>query len=702
MLADLHTRHGSQFGCRTCFASGKIALGCTECIRELERGTLSPAAHVHNWLRCEHAYPDELKDLSPVEEKLIALNSCYGFITRYNVSKGHRESATYPKHVKGHITVFPNNVQELVTRVLPHPLLKVMDEIHVSWQGTEKPAPKDLSVLLSVRRRAVEKALVWLKRNNPHYSNIEIDTAEMESWGAPSHGVPSQVYERLERDEPSAWEKTRTAQLVPPTERGLEAGEDVDVKEILATLNQPQAVRHEEMEEGGIVAGSGYAEAEADIDGSVETVQEISASGIPTCVKYSINRPAGTRNLCRFKAPWRLVEQTAFKEGGVLEIRRNHNMVNRWNKAISVGLRHNHDISFIGTQSKTLAIVFYVTNYATKLEDPVWKRAAAAAEVLDASRDSGTETGSENRTRQFLARVANRVFTERALSQFTHSKVWTYLNVSSLYWEIFRRWDYLRHSAGEENEVVDEAVILEHSGQKTTFVQAYPHREFEECWPLSKTWAQVLRKRREHAVVCLDGYLSMDFGEEDESDRRAAVQHLAMFVPWEQFLPDSSGDVNAIWEKQKQLLPRRLVAVTENIQLLQRSAEDAKRDARQWAAQSGEADRTVDAADILAGEGEGDECSWRLYRPDKIGSTTRLIDVLRSAIGTNQITAGSNDVRLMIQQLCDFQQVASCSSEDMLAIVDCERENRTIRTLDGTLVDGHVPEQVKVKSIKSQ
>jgi len=155
-----------------------------------------------------------------------------------------------------------------------------------------------------------------------------------------------------------------------------------------------------------------------------------------------------TRSLCRFKAPWRLVEKTAFKEGGVLEIRRNHNMVNRWNKAISVGLRHNHDISFIGMQSKTLAIVFYVTNYATKLEDPVWKRAAAAAEVLNASRDSGT--GSENRTRLFLARVANRVFTERALSQvevaahllgfsmeFTHSKVWTYLNVSSLYWEIY-------------------------------------------------------------------------------------------------------------------------------------------------------------------------------------------------------------------------------------------------------------------------
>ncbi|KAF2175352.1 hypothetical protein K469DRAFT_702370 [Zopfia rhizophila CBS 207.26] len=91
----------------------------------------------------------------------------------------------------------------------------------------------------------------------------------------------------------------------------------------------------------------------------------------PTCVKYSIGKLARNRELCRFKAPWRLVERTSFREDGVLQIRRRHGMVNRWNKAIAVGLRHNHDISFIGTQCKTMAIVFYVTNYATKVEDPV-------------------------------------------------------------------------------------------------------------------------------------------------------------------------------------------------------------------------------------------------------------------------------------------------------------------------------------------
>jgi hypothetical protein len=300
----------------------------------------------------------------------------------------------------------------------------------------------------------------------------------------------------------------------------------------------------------------------------------------PTCVKYSIGKPARNRELCRFKAPWRLVEKTSFREDGVLQIRRRHSMVNRWNKAIAVGLRHNHDISFIGTQCKTMAIVFYVTNYATKVEDPVWKRVAAAAEVLNVgggavtlqnragTGQTPTEGSAGSKARQFLVRVANRVFTERALSQvevtahllgyrteFTHNKTWTGLNVSMLYWHIFRRWSHLRYASSRESEEsVDETVLLEETGQRISFVQAYPNRgkvlrvlslyeymsivklkkkgrkrrawgemEFEETWPLSKTWVQVLRKPGRQALVCLDGYLSMDFSEEDESCYRRCV-----------------------------------------------------------------------------------------------------------------------------------------------------------------------------------
>lgn len=272
------------------------------------------------------------------------------------------------------------------------------------------------------------------------------------------------------------------------------------------------------------------------------------------------------------------MEKTAFTVDGVPQIRRSHNMVNRWNKAIAVGLRHNHDISFIATQRKTMAIVFYVTNYATKVEDPVSKRVAAAAELFRVLHDSITERqadmaggrreedGIQNKTRQFLMRVANRIFTERPLSQveviahllgydmeFTKNNTRTFVNVSTLYWAIFRRWRHLRCASGVESldEEADETVLLEEAGQRIFFIQAYPHRgrvlqglslydymsvvklkrkgkvaatrgevEFDSAWPLSQTWVQVLRDPGKDAIVCLDGYLSMNFNDEELYHRR--------------------------------------------------------------------------------------------------------------------------------------------------------------------------------------
>jgi len=222
-----------------------------------------------------------------------------------------------------------------------------------------------------------------------------------------------------------------------------------------------------------------------------------------------------------------------------------------------------------------MAIVYYVTNYATKVEDPTWKRVAAATELFHILDKSETEcpaqtTGSrrednciQNRTRQFLMRVANRIFTERPLSQvevvahllgykmeFTSNDTWTFLNVSSLYWHVFRRWRHLRCAGGEEclEEEGEETVLLEKAGQRISFLQAYPHRgrllqglslydyisvvklkrkgkgaagrgevEFDSTWPLSQTWVQALRDPGKPAMVCLDGYLGMDFSEDDQT-----------------------------------------------------------------------------------------------------------------------------------------------------------------------------------------
>ncbi|KAJ3455199.1 hypothetical protein MRS44_013799 [Fusarium solani] len=1132
----------SPFSCLSCFPVGETFSACAECARCLRRGVLSPAAQFHRRIGCEHMFPEELKGLTPVEEKLIALNSCYGFVTRYSIASSQKQSVRYPKHIKGHITVFPNNVQELATKVLPHPLLQVMDEIHVSWQGAGKPAPSDLSSLLSVRRRVVERALVWLKKNNPHYAEIEIDAAEMESWGAPPHGVPSLVYDRMERNEPSAWEKTRTAQVVPPTERAMDDEGSVDIEEILSLLNEGEGAptcqtggpvtnegnesrckagaeadqvtkpinevtssgmfpldgppdvadveklrfacdavgkgagtshmgprtwvgssaerrrghaddsepyihvsRGDEfadsfdgsffaktfptllpfgvggprlVEEAAIEAGRGanvsggdmaardllssrnmslrtwadivlrrhggrfathhifaflvfnmgvrsrnrrvsmlsvtrknfrkverivrsltadrLAAARAELEssgkttddgvkellrslslygyrqpmsrelrlsmrhkiqalivrhgvpaiwftinpnditnpvklrlaayrsrdpeaaeaflrsldmsfkrmrlsisdpmssaiffhremtlffehyvkvgeesvfgrisqyyGAVETnergalhvhgllwlhgnahlsstlagihgedqaayreriVQYVDsvfsedldqegfcavqaersvASDIsflldnteqfsaafdeeanfcagatqihthsPTCVKYSLGKKTQKGDLCRFKAPWRLVDKTAFTPDGVLQIRRTHPMVNRWNKAIAVGLRHNHDISFIATQRKTMALVYYVTNYATKVEDPTWKRVAAAAELLpvlsaggqpaageDAGGDGGgDEDGTKNKTRQFLMRVANRIFTERPLSQvevvayllgypseFTNSSAWAYLNVSLLYWHVFRRWRHLRQESGiaVADGFVDESIVVEEAGQRISFAEAYRHRgdvlrglclydyvslvslkrvgkdessgawgevPFESDWTAGRQWVQVLRRPGKHAVVCLDGYLSKDFDQDDEGSchRRAAVQHLALFVPWESFLGEEGDDINDIWARAREALDPRISCLVDNVQLLRRSAEDAKRDAKQWASSSGDGDATGTHVEE-AGAGQADEEAASAYQSDNVGNATRLIDVVRSAVAISAIlddrTPGHHNTR---------------------------------------------------------
>jgi hypothetical protein len=45
---------------------------------------------------------------------------------------------------------------------------------------------------------------------------------------------------------------------------------------------------------------------------------------------------------------------------------------------------------------------------------------------------------------------------------------------------------------------------------------AWGEVQFDSAWSLSQIWVQALREPGKHAVVCLDGYLSMDFREEEE------------------------------------------------------------------------------------------------------------------------------------------------------------------------------------------
>lgn len=108
---------------------------------------------------CEHRYPQALENLTALEEKLISLKTAYGFITKFHVQCGQPSAPVYWKHISGHITVFPNDVESLATTFLPYPLVSALDQIHVIWMGRVQPTPSDVGKLLTVRPATSRAAL---------------------------------------------------------------------------------------------------------------------------------------------------------------------------------------------------------------------------------------------------------------------------------------------------------------------------------------------------------------------------------------------------------------------------------------------------------------------------------------------------------------------------------------------------------------
>lgn len=169
-------------------------------------------------------------------------------------------------------------------------------------------------------------------------------------------------------------------------------------------------------------------------------------------------------------------------------------------------------------------------------------------------------------------------------------------------------------------------------------------------------------------------------------------------MPWEKFLCEEAGDINDVWMRARGALPPRISCLVENVQLLRRSAEDAKRDAKQWAASAGDGDAMVGHME----EGEAGEATAGAYEPSKIGDATRLMDVVRNALGPGQVTAGSAELRAVTRQLCRFQQSALSSTAELEATAVSERGLRQIELPGHAFSGATVPSQDQVKAIKGQ
>ncbi|KAM5529293.1 hypothetical protein FOXYSP1_17137 [Fusarium oxysporum f. sp. phaseoli] len=1047
---------------------------CLECRGSFDRGKLPKACSVNNMnIGCEHRYPKELDGLSPLEERLIALQAPFGYITKFTVDNKTPSSASYRKHIKGHIVVFPNNVDDLVTTVLPHPLLRTIENIHVSWSGAKRPNQAEVGSLLQVRKSRVTAALLWLQKNNPLYRGIEINLDEIHGWQyAEGSAVPAVLMERMRREEPSAVEKTHTDPIVPNVDRGLEGTGFASIKELLASMQpdasddasppgdselveqshqspedlltsapDPGSVDHgddtlcetsasgmfpldgpatfaeadklsflaealrtspgghdDDAEPVGMMvhtagdqpfirvergadfadslhedffprtfpklfpwgrggpkgpslpdgdprgalgsAQSGtnhslnywtkyvlqrhggrfavhpifcflvfnillrstnrrismtpddrplenstggnaghqdhdrsgylvlapltvhiwpraaalqrnpaldaeedtviehldrlhdrdaakellidlrgrydrislsimdpvsaaiffhrevslffekyvktgqesvygkishyYATVETNDRGSlhlhgllwlegnmdlpsliddmtkneegeyraqvvryldsvfnecldeeagravrkerkpIDPIDEIMNNTVTlsgafdnesnfiayccqvhshtyTCIKYSLKalaiEGAGQHRTtaCRFKAPWKLVENTGFTEDGLLSMRRNHALVNRYNKAMAVGLRHNHDLSMILTKTKGLAMVFYITNYATKLDTPMWKRLVFASDVLRQLRESASLGGQVFPSKMpSLSAVEVCYFLLGYQTDFTNVPNWSYINLTALYWTIFRRWPHLRRQACTQIDAEEpsETVQFRQNGRTLLYLDAYAYRgpvlrdtclydymstiiverrrgrDEDEVHialqgpPECHEWIQKLRQPAGYAVPVFQGFISDDHMDDHPVYfKRNSVLHLALFVPWEKFLSETHPDITGIWQSFAANLCPRLGSHVANISLLRKSAEDARKDARLWANRS-EGDDTVDVEFPLGESNCDDEPTMEEpTMAEHYQNYTALFRTLQNAVRNSDATKDSPVLQGLIRDL---------------------------------------------------
>ncbi|KAH8742519.1 hypothetical protein F5883DRAFT_477163, partial [Diaporthe sp. PMI_573] len=224
MSRPLKEFFSTKLACRQCFPADQSpgdAIVCTSCYQSIQAG--KPPFNCGGDLRfitCTHLHPRELSDLTIAEERLISLNTPYGYITRYCRPATAGTSWHFRQHKKGHITVFINDVESLTATVLPHPLIKIMESIRVCWSGPAVPSAVDLSKLMSVRRHKVIEALRWKKQNDPLYSEVQIDEALISSWDIdPVTSVPDIVWSHLEHIDDSLVSDIRSAPVTSGVDR---------------------------------------------------------------------------------------------------------------------------------------------------------------------------------------------------------------------------------------------------------------------------------------------------------------------------------------------------------------------------------------------------------------------------------------------------------------------------------------------------
>jgi hypothetical protein len=156
-----------------------------------------------------------------------------------------------------------------------------------------------------------------------------------------------------------------------------------------------------------------------------------------------------------------------------------------------VGMRHNIDAELLNNKNQGLSKLYYVTNYATKLKTPMWRRLALGQEIQQGvGSESNPRQETEavtNSARQFFMRWANKLSSDREVSaveacyhilgyhtDFTSIRKWANIYVGSLYAYLERK--MVSHRLQIAESAGDEMVTLTAQGPYINRYQAYLER----------------------------------------------------------------------------------------------------------------------------------------------------------------------------------------------------------------------------------
>ncbi|KAF9884384.1 hypothetical protein FE257_001840 [Aspergillus nanangensis] len=350
-----------------------------------------------------------------------------------------------------------------------------------------------------------------------------------------------------------------------------------------------------------------------------------SKNHLATCFKY--RQTGAGKNACRFGMPRDLLPLSKIDEFGLIHLARNHAWINPWNPTIAI--------------SKTLSLIYYITNYATKDNVSSWQMVAKAAllkQSIENAKVAEPPTATDLRLRDkgvnnFALRCFNALSHDREISGVQVASVLLQLPT---YYTI--NYNFIRINLCPSSDPMAEEPCTYERGD-TAPVSVFdnykwrgPHLaslalfeycmlvktkdvrdaiaddvEFDPHHPRYATHVQRLAYTLSQvATVTFNGQLTEFQAAEDAipggHPKTTAIMNdvaeilLGLFVPWDQLIslvrphPTRTDTCAQIWAAVEPTLPFYNRAFARNIELLRSLKEDCQADAKMWKSANGVAD----------------------------------------------------------------------------------------------------------------